>query len=119
MRKVFVTAILTILISGCSGFPGVYKIDIPQGNLVTQEMVNQLRPGMTPSQVRYIMGTPLVNDSFSKNRWDYIYALKNGDDERFRERISLFFEDDKLVRLSGDFMPGAPTEAEKAEASAQ
>lgn len=107
MQKVIISATLAILIAGCSEFPGVYKIDIPQGNLVSQEMVNQLRPGMTPSQVRYIMGTPLVNDSFSENRWDYIYTLKNGDGERSRERISLFFSDGKLTRLSGDFQPGA------------
>ncbi|MGB2131067.1 MAG: outer membrane protein assembly factor BamE [Marinobacterium sp.] len=107
MQKVIISVTLAILIAGCSEFPGVYKIDIPQGNLVSQEMVNQLRPGMTPSQVRYIMGTPLVNDSFSENRWDYIYTIKDGNGERFQERISLFFEDGKLSRLSGDFQPGA------------
>ncbi len=110
MRKVLLSATVALLIAGCSEFPGVYKIDIPQGNVVTQEMVDQLRPGMTPSQVRYILGTPLVNDSFSENRWDYIYSIKEGDGQRYQERISLFFEDDKLVRLSGDFRPGAKPE---------
>ncbi len=110
MRKVLLSATVALLIAGCSEFPGVYKIDIPQGNVVTQEMVDQLRPGMTPSQVRYILGTPLVNDSFSENRWDYIYSIKEGDGQRYQERISLFFEDDKLARLSGDFRPGAKPE---------
>lgn len=108
MRKVLLSATLALLIAGCSEFPGVYKIDIPQGNVVTQEMVDQLRPGMTPSQVRYVLGTPLINDSFSENRWDYIYSIKQGDGQRFQERISLFFEDGKLVRLGGDFPPGCP-----------
>ena len=106
MRKVLLSATLALLIAGCSEFPGVYKIDIPQGNVVTQEMVDQLRPGMTPAQVRYILGTPLVNDSFSPGRWDYIYSIKEGNDARYQERISLYFEDDKLTRLSGDFRPG-------------
>ncbi len=105
MQKVFISAILAVIITGCTEFPGVYKIDIPQGNLVTQEMVDQLRPGMTPAQVRYIMGTPLVNDSFSENRWDYIYTIKDGDDQRYRERLTLFFQDGKLHRLTGDFQP--------------
>lgn len=105
MQKVFISAILAVIITGCTEFPGVYKIDIPQGNLVTQEMVDQLRPGMTPAQVRYIMGTPLVNDSFSENRWDYIYTIKDGDDQRYRERLTLFFRDGKLQRLTGDFQP--------------
>ncbi|MBV0932380.1 outer membrane protein assembly factor BamE [Marinobacterium weihaiense] len=106
MRKVLLSATVALLIAGCSEFPGVYKIDIPQGNVVTQEMVDQLRPGMTPAQVRYVMGTPLVNDSFSANRWDYIYSIKEGGKPRSQERISLFFEGGKLSRLSGDFRPG-------------
>ena len=107
MRKVLLSATVALLIAGCSEFPGVYKIDIPQGNVVTQEMVDQLRPGMTPAQVRYILGTPLVNDSFSEGRWDYIYSLKEGGNQRYQERISLFFDNDTLVRLSGDFRPGS------------
>ncbi len=111
MQKVFISAILAVLITGCTEFPGVYKIDIPQGNLVTQEMVDQLRPGMTPSQVRYVLGMPLVNDSFSENRWDYVYTIKNGDGERYRERLTVFFEDGKLSGLSGDFKP-SPEQAQ-------
>jgi outer membrane protein assembly factor BamE len=112
MRKVLLSTTLALMITGCSEFPGVYKIEIPQGNVVTQEMVNQLRPGMTHSQVRYILGTPLVTDTFSDGRWDYIYSIKKGDGQRYQERISVFFEDDKLTRLSGDFRPGgAPEQA--------
>lgn len=92
-------------LAGC-GFPGVYKIDVQQGNVVTQEMVDQLRPGMTTRQVRYIMGTPLIQDTFSPDRWDYLYSLRAGHAPRRQERITLWFEDDRLARLAGDFVPG-------------
>lgn len=94
-----------LALAGCS-FPGVYKIDIQQGNVVTQDMVDQLRPGMTRSQVRYIMGNPLITDTFHAERWDYLYSIQPGGAERQQERISLMFNDDQLAGLSGDFMPG-------------
>ena len=92
-------------LSGC-GFPGVYKIDVQQGNVVTQEMVDQLRPGMTTRQVRFIMGTPLIQDTFAPDRWDYLYSMQAGHNPREQERISLIFENDRLVGLAGDFVPG-------------
>ena len=92
-------------LTGC-GFPGVYKIDIQQGNVVTQEMIDQLRPGMTTRQVRFIMGTPLLQDTFEPNRWDYLYSMQAGHNPRVQERVSLIFEDDQLIGLAGDFVPG-------------
>lgn len=92
-------------LAGC-GFPGVYKIDVQQGNVVTQEMIDQLRPGMTTRQVRFIMGTPLIQDTFAPNRWDYLYSMRAGHDTREQERVSLTFENDQLVGLAGDFQPG-------------
>ncbi|MFY0676528.1 MAG: outer membrane protein assembly factor BamE [Neptuniibacter sp.] len=107
MQKLLIASIVTLFLTGCSGFPGVYKFDIPQGNVVTQDMVDQLKPGMTPSQVRFVMGTPLVTDTFHEGRWDYIYQMKSGDDGSVvRERITLFFTEGKLSSLSGDFRPG-------------
>jgi len=95
-----------LALAGCS-FPGVYKIDIQQGNVVTQDMIDQLRPGMTRRQVRFIMGNPLLVDTFHANRWDYLYSLQPGGGERQQERMSIFFNgNDQLVSLSGDFMPG-------------
>ena len=95
-----------LALAGCS-FPGVYKIDIQQGNVVTQDMINQLRPGMTRKQVRFIMGNPLLTDTFHADRWDYLYSLQPGGGERQQERISVIFNpNDQLVSLSGDFMPG-------------
>ncbi|WP_299180031.1 outer membrane protein assembly factor BamE [uncultured Neptuniibacter sp.] len=107
MQKLLITAALTVVLTGCSGFPGVYKIDVPQGNVVTQEMVDQLRPGMTPNQVRFVMGSPLLTDTFHEGRWDYIYSKKTGADGNYvRERITLNFTDGKLSALNGDFRPG-------------
>ncbi|MNZ38176.1 Outer membrane protein assembly factor BamE precursor [compost metagenome] len=93
-------------LAGCS-FPGVYKIDIQQGNVVTQDMIDQLKPGMTRRQVRFIMGNPLITDTFHPNRWDYLYSIQPGGGARQQERMSLIFSDnDQLVGLNGDFMPG-------------
>lgn len=95
-----------VALAGCS-FPGVYKIDIQQGNVVSQDMIDQLRPGMTRRQVRFIMGNPLITDTFHANRWDYLYSLQPGGGARQQERISLVFDgNDQLVGLSGDFIPG-------------
>lgn len=95
-----------LALAGCS-FPGVYKIDIQQGNVVTQDMVDQLKPGMSRSQVRFIMGTPLITDTFHANRWDYLYSIQPGGGERLQERVSLMFDgSDRLAGLVGDFMPG-------------
>ncbi|NWB28480.1 outer membrane protein assembly factor BamE [Pseudomonas gingeri] len=100
------TLVGLLALAGCS-FPGVYKIDIQQGNVVTQDMIDQLRPGMTRKQVRFIMGNPLLTDTFHANRWDYLYSLQPGGGERQQERVSLIFNDnDQLASLAGDFMPG-------------
>jgi len=93
-------------LAGCS-FPGVYKVDIQQGNVVTQDMIDQLRPGMTRAQVRFIMGNPLITDTFHANRWDYLYSIQPGCSQRQQERFSLVFNgNDQLEGLAGDFKPG-------------
>lgn len=79
-----------------------YRIDVRQGNWVTQEMMSQLKPGQTREQVRFILGSPLVSDMFHADRWDYIYRFQPGRGEAEQRRIILFFQDDKLVRVGGD-----------------
>ena len=106
------TALLTISLltaTGCSYFHGVYKIDIQQGNVVTQDMIDQLRPGLTKRQAQYVMGTPLIQDTFSQSRWDYVYSLQPGGENRQQESISLFFKDDLLTHFEGDFIPSKAT----------
>ena len=97
------------VLSACGGnilqFPGVYKIDILQGNIITQDMVDQLRPGMTKRQVIFVMGTPLVADPFHQDRWDYVYNYQPGGGERVGEHLTVFFENDALIRLEGDYSP--------------
>ena len=97
---------------GCGsnfGFPGVYRINVEQGNVVTEEMVEQLRPGLNRRQVRYIMGTPLIEDSFHEDRWDYRYLLRNGNELLSETQLTLWFEGEELVRAEG---PDAPNWAE-------
>lgn len=105
MQKILVSVALIALLSGCSGFPGVYKIDVQQGNVVTQKMVDQLRPGMTRSQVRYVMGTPLLTDTFHEDRWDYIYTMQEGKGDYSRKNLTVVFENGTLAAISGDYRP--------------
>lgn len=103
--------VLALAVSACSGvrvpqFPGVYKIPIAQGNIITQEMIDQLEPGMTRRQVIFVMGTPLVRDPYQQDRWDYVFNFQPGGGVRGQERVTLRFENDLLVNLNGDFEPG-------------
>ena len=87
-----------------------YRIDVRQGNMVTQEMVSQLKAGQTKDQVRFILGTPLLTDIFHGDRWDYVYRLKTGGGEVQQRRLVVFFEDNKLVRVGGDVVGEDPSE---------
>ena len=82
-----------------------YRIPIQQGNVLEQERVNQLQPGMAKRQVRYLMGTPMLVDPFHQDRWDYLYRLRPPRGEVEERRVSLFFENDQLVRIEGDMRP--------------
>lgn len=95
-----------------------YKIDIPQGNVVTQEMVAKLKPGMTKSQVRFILGTPLITDAFHANRWDYVYRNQKAGKLTEERKLALFFEQDLLQRVEGDVVAGSPASLEKKEPAA-
>ncbi len=89
-----------LYLSGCL----VYKADVQQGNDITAEMVSQLTIGMTRREVTRIVGFPLINDPFHKNRWDYYYSLKNGKTgEVERQSVSLTFSDDLLGDIASSF----------------
>ncbi len=106
MRILLLSLVLACL-AGCSswGFPGVYRINVEQGNIVTQEMVDQIQPGMTRRQVRFILGTPLLEDSFNRNRWDYIYTLRNGRNTLVETRLTVHFEADTLTHFTSTLVP--------------
>jgi outer membrane protein assembly factor BamE len=87
--------------------PGVtpYRMVIQQGNFISQEMVAQLKPGMTKEQVRFILGTPLVTDIFHADRWDYVFYREATDGKREQRNLSVVFEKEKLARVLGDLLP--------------
>ncbi|MCW8125779.1 outer membrane protein assembly factor BamE [Microbulbifer halophilus] len=98
---------LSALLGACSlfKFPGVHRIEVQQGNIVTQEMVDQLKPGMTRRQVRFVLGTPLIEDTFNPNRWDYINRVRDPENEVTQKRFSVYFNGDILIATSGDWQP--------------
>lgn len=102
------------LLSGCS-VPRLvteYRIDVQQGNVLNQESVAQLRPGLTKEQVRYILGTPLLMDVFHGERWDYVYRMEKGNTGVVENRkFSVFFSEGKLSRVGGDVVAAQAGEA--------
>ena len=108
MRALLLCSIIACT-SACGGFgfPGVYRLDIEQGNIVTEDMADQLQPGMTRRQVRFILGTPLIEDTFNPDRWDYLFVKRNGQTVLTQTLLSVEFEGDRLVALSGNLMPAS------------
>jgi outer membrane protein assembly factor BamE len=104
MRLLAIAAACAVL-SGC-GF--VYRIDIQQGNYVTQDGVAKLKNGMTKAEVRQALGTPLLIDVFHANRWDYYFATGKGGTPKERHHFSVMFQDDKVVSFGGTVHPPAP-----------
>ncbi len=119
MSRLFTTLVVAALLGGCITS---YQMDIAQGNIVTQEMMSQLRPGMTRSQVRFLLGTPLIVDSFHPDRWDYYYSLRKGNDTQSETRlVTVIFKNDTLASIEGDVetkpaATSAPVNASPAEA---
>ena len=113
-RAVFCVA---AVLAACSGGPRLspYRIDVRQGNFVTQDMVAQLKPGLSREQVRFILGSPLVADMFHADRWDYVYRFQPGHGEAQQRGLTVFFQDNKLVRVAGDVVAedGSAPEAPK------
>ena len=105
--KVTIKQILFLLVSifltSCS-IPKTYEVVISQGNLVDQKMIDKLEVGMTESQVKFVMGTPLVSDTFYPNRWDYFTSVTQGSKTYTEQKITLYFEDNKLARWDGELL---------------
>jgi outer membrane protein assembly factor BamE len=96
-------AVLLVSIALVGGSGCVYRANISQGNLVKEEDLAQLEIGMTKSQVRFLLGTPMIDDPFNKDRWDYVYFLKLGRrDAIFKRWLSVYFEDDVVSEIRRD-----------------
>lgn len=106
MRPITISVVFatSMLLAACSidSLVSPYRIDVRQGNYVDQQMVSQLRKGMTRDQVRFVLGSPLVVDMFRDNRWDYVYRFTEGWGEPQTRTLSLFFVDDRLDSVEGD-----------------
>ncbi|MDN4501062.1 outer membrane protein assembly factor BamE [Alteromonadaceae bacterium BrNp21-10] len=104
MKKYLQFLFAVIVITGtqaCSGF--IFRIDIPQGNYLEEKDVEKLRIGMTKEQVIYVLGRPVVRDSFDHDTWYYVYSMKRGmTDNHFSKEMTISFVDDKIVSVEGD-----------------
>lgn len=122
MHKLLISLPLaaTLTLSGCGWvsegdivtrtldtLPLIYRPEVQQGNLVTPEMVAQLKPGLDQAQVRYLLGTPMLNDVFHDNRWDYVYTHGFGSRPDVIRRVSLVFEDGRLAQIDSDLPPAS------------
>jgi outer membrane protein assembly factor BamE len=112
-------ALLALALGGCATFDkyapswrslGVYKIDINQGNYLSQDMVDKLKPGMTQQQVKQILGTPLVESPFRPDRWDYVYEFARQGQVVEHRKFTVYFADGKLTRWEGDALPASVIE---------
>jgi len=111
-KKSLLLVIASLWLAGCSyfQFPGVHKVEVQQGNIVTEDMVNQLRLGMTKSQVRYVMGTPMIADSFNQERWDYFYSKQQGSKVKKTDNVTVFFKNGKLAEIKRGNSSGEESE---------
>lgn len=111
MRHFLISTLLLSLVAGCSSINiGPHRIDVQQGNALDQENVSRLKPGLNRSQVRFLLGTPLVVDPFRTDRWDYVYVNYKSGKLAEQKRITLFFDGDTLARIEGDVPVAEPVE---------
>ena len=124
MKYLYFT-VLALSVGGCSlpqikmpdlKIPRVYKLSVQQGNVITQEMIDRLKPGMTRNQVEYVMGRPVLQDPFDDDQWVYLYTMEVPDIFMQAFKMVLVFEDDTLVTITGDFIPTTSEERSQEEA---
>ena len=127
--KYFYVAFFAFTLGGCSfsqlnlpelKIPRVYKLSIQQGNVITQQMVDRLKPGMTRNQVEFVMGKPVLEDPFKQDQWVYVYTLEVPDYFIQKFKMVLTFEDDTLATIAGDYVPqDAAAETDAADAGSE
>lgn len=121
MRPVLFAVLAALVLSGCGGISSIrpYRMEIQQGNQLSQDKVAQLRRGMTREQVRFLLGTPLLTDVFHGDRWDYVYRLLPENSTKVQtRRLTLYFENDRLDHVAGDVTAAGGTEDEGAVSEA-
>ena len=98
LRATPALAVMALVLTAC-----VYRIDIQQGNLLDEDVIDQVELGMTRSQVQFLLGTPMISDSFHQDRWDYTYYFRRGRSRQIDQRwFIVFFQDDEVVRIDRD-----------------
>ena len=119
MRALFCATAITLMLAACSWVPrlGVYKLDINQGNYLSQDMVDKLKEGQTRQQVRTVLGTPLLTSVFRDNRWDYLYEYRKNGRLQTHRQFTVYFQGDVLTRWEGDEMPKSAQELNRTAAT--
>ncbi|MFZ1837457.1 MAG: outer membrane protein assembly factor BamE [Dokdonella sp.] len=106
LRLVALIALIALIpLSGCGV---LYKLDVQQGNLFDKDQVDTLKPGMTKRQVLLVMGSPSIISPFNQDRWDYVSTIKRGRGKMESKDLTLFFENESLARIEGDYFPEDP-----------
>ena len=95
----------TFWLTACNGFLSPHRIAIQQGNIITQPNVDKLKIGMSPRQVKYVLGTPLLVDTLNSDEWHYIYSLRLKNGKTIKKNLVVTFDDDALVTIDGDYQP--------------
>lgn len=114
--RTLVFVVSLAVLAGCSSLPKlpklkmpkiprIHKITVQQGNVITQDMIDQLKPGMTKRQVAFVMGEPVVRNPFDEDRWDYVYTIKIPRTDLIQQNMSLYFTNDLLTHFTGDLIP--------------
>jgi len=111
---ILIVCLLATLVTACSNFIPAYKIDIQQGNILDQNDINQVKLGMSRRKISYILGTPIITDPFHVDRWDYAYSMKYGSGKFEKRNISLYFENNILIKTTGTIKPLPISEKEQA-----
>jgi outer membrane protein assembly factor BamE (lipoprotein component of BamABCDE complex) len=129
-RNAAIAAVVALCVAGCSTMTapfdtyipyisqfGIYKLDINQGNYISQDMVDKLKEGQTRQQVRTVLGTPLLVSVFRDNRWDYLYEYRKNGRVQTHRQFTVYFQGDVLARWEGDEMPKSVQELNRTAAT--
>jgi outer membrane protein assembly factor BamE len=113
MTTFFRTAAVALCVMAVTACSPIYKLDIQQGNLFNKSLVDSLKPGMSKRQVTLVMGSPSIVSPFDQNRWDYVSTLRKGNGRMATKDLTLYFENDSLAKIEGDYFAEDPVQLVK------